>query len=758
MNLSYSNEQRIEDLQAKGRWVGMSRQGNQDETPAVYLKKSFTAKSAVKRATLTWTVLGLGKFTLNGDEVGNDFLVPGWSDFRKRTQVLSYDLTKHLQTGENELVACLGDGWYCGHLLFKRERDFYGNTPQLLAMIDIEYQNSESECIYTDESWLVGQGKIRMSDIYDGETFDSNFSFQNWQPADIFPAYDGELEYKINDTVQVTETLQPVDVTWHESGVYIFDFGQNFAGLCRLRLQGKKNQKIVLRFAEMLQDDGSLYLENLRLAKATDTYICAGEGVEEWTPSFTYHGFRYVSVDGLTQEPPADLLTGLVLHTQMKPLGTFECSNADINQLHSNIRWGLRSNFVEIPTDCPQRDERLGWTGDAQIFVGTAAFHYDVKDFFRKWMKDLVDGQLPNGAFPDIAPDVLHGLENFHYTFGNAAWADAGVICPWMVYWHTGDVLILEENYSAMRRWMEYQIEHSRDLVREPTVYGDWLAIDAVRADRAPVPTDFVGTAYFAYTAFLMGKIATVLGREEDVVFFRELHERIRVAFQKEFVTNNGRLAGECQTAYLLALAFDLLPEELEQKALTRLVYLIESRDYHLTTGFIGTPLLCPVLTKYGRTDVAYKLLFQDTYPSWLYPIRNGATTMWERWNSYTKECGFGPVEMNSFNHYAYGAIGEWMYQVVGGIRATEAGYKKVEIAPQPHADIDWAKISLKTPHGLLRCEWKVEGDFFTIDTEIPPGVQAVLLLPIVCESVDEFIHLPTGITKKWFSLQQSLV
>jgi alpha-L-rhamnosidase len=478
----------------------------------------------------------------------------------------------------------------------------------------------------------------------------------------------------------------------------------------------------------MLKADGNVYRENLRSAHATDTYICRGGGTEEWTPRFTFHGFRYVEVTGLTRPPSKSLLTALVLHTDMKPTGRFSCSRPILNRLNQNIRWGQRGNFLDLPTDCPQRDERLGWTGDAQVFVGTSAFHYDVRNFFRKWTTDLRDGQRRDGAYPDVAPDVLGQLGPSQ--FGNAGWADAGVICPWKIYWHYGDRQILEENYPAMVRWIEYQRQTSKNLIRPRTAYGDWLAIDAVTPQNAPVPCDLVGTAYFAHSTDLMARIAGVLGHTKDRARFLKLHGQIISEFQKAYVSPEGRIVGHCQTSYLLALGFDLLPARLRPAAFQHLVDLISARNDHLTTGFLGTPLLCPVLTRFGRTDLAYRLLLQENYPSWLYTVKNGATTMWERWNSYTKEHGFGDVGMNSFNHYAYGAVGEWMYSVIGGIRAMAPGFKKILFAPEPGGGLKEATTSLQTPHGLASCQWRLRGRRLSVDLQVPEGVRAGLQLP----------------------------
>ena len=730
--------QKKNSLPAGARWIGDRRRSTKGEPPCPYLRNSFVVPDPVRRATLQWTSLGVADLVLNGKKVGDEFLMPGWSDFRQRAQVMSADVTGMLQAGENTLGAVLGDGWYTGTLLWKNDRNHYGTHPQLLARLDIELRDGRKVSVTTGRGWEMRTGPIVASDIYHGETYDArkelgdwcvpNAPKAGWRSADLFPAYRGELVPKVNEPVRATQSIKPRKITGPAKGAYVFDFGQNVAGVCRLKIRGRRGQKITLKFAEMLNADGTVYRENLRLARATDTYICRGGGIEEWTPRFTFHGFRYVEVTGLEKKPSSDLLTALVLHTDMRPTGKFRCSNPLLNRLDRNISWGLRGNFLDVPTDCPQRDERLGWTGDAQVFVGTAAFHYDVRDFFRKWLQDLRDGQRADGAYPDVAPDVLGKHSPLH--FGNAAWADAGVICPWQIYRHYGDKEVLAENYDAMKRWISYQQRTSKSLIRPRTMYGDWLAIDAVTAQNAPVPCDLVGTAYFAHTADLMAKIAGVLGKKDDARRFRKLHVQIVDAFRNAYVTPDGRVVGHCQTAYLLALAFDLLPAKLRPKAFAHLVDLIEARGCPLTTGFVGTPLLLPVLTRFGRTDLAYKILLQEDYPSWLYTVRNGATTMWERWNSYTKEHGFGDVGMNSFNHYAYGAVGEWMYAVIGGIRLQSPGFKKILFAPEPGGDLTSAECRLDTPQGRVECRWQVRGKTLRGEATVPPGTTAELRLP----------------------------
>jgi alpha-L-rhamnosidase len=720
------------------QWIGDRKRKTTGKQPSPFLRKSFSLPGPVRKATLHWTALGVAELHLNGQKVGRDFLMPGWSDYRKRVQALSTDVTKLLQPGPNRFGAILGDGWYCGYLLWKKDRNFYGQHPQLLARLEIELTSGRRTSIVTDRTWELRYGPILSADLYDGESYDARKEIsgwceptspsRGWRRADLFPKYRGILQPKVNEPVRITQTLPTRKITRPAPGVYVFDFGQNLSGLCRLQIRGRRGQTVTLKFAEMLKVDGNVYRENLRSAHATDTYICRGGKKEEWTPCLTFHGFRYVEVTGLTRPPSKSMLTALVLHTDMKPTGYFRCSKPILNRLNQNIRWGQRGNFLDLPTDCPQRDERLGWTGDAQVFVGTAAFHYDVRNFFRKWTTDLRDGQRRDGAYPDVAPDVLGQLGPAQ--FGNAGWADAGVICPWKIYWHYGDRQILQENYPAMVRWIEYQRQTSKNMIRPRTAYGDWLAIDAVTPQNAPVPCDLVGTAYFAHSTDLMARIAGVLGRTKDRSRFRKQHAQIVERFQKAYVTPDGRIVGHCQTAYLLALGFDLLPTKLRPAAFRHLVDLISARNDHLTTGFLGTPLLCPVLTRFGRTDLAYRLLLQEDYPSWLYTVKNGATTMWERWNSYTKEHGFGDVGMNSFNHYAYGAVGEWMYSVIGGIRPMAPGFKKILFAPEPGGGLKKATTSLDTPYGLASCQWRLRGRRLSVDLQVPEGVRAALRLP----------------------------
>ncbi len=724
------------DWQAK--WIGSAIDITEQSQPCPHLRCEWRINLPITRARLHVSALGLFALEINERRVGRDELVPGWTDYSKRLMYLTYDVTSHLQSGDNVAGVILGDGWYSGYLLWDGCRNHYGNQAGLLFQLEIELSDGSTQIVCSDETWQTSIGPILSSDLYHGEVYDARlempgwslpgFDATAWRDACILNDTDAVLVSKRNETIQVIEELKPLCITEPADGVYVFDFGQNMVGRARLHMRGEVGTQITLRFAEMLNDDGSIYIENLRTAKATDRYTLRGGDTETWEPRFTFHGFRYVEMTGCPEPPTLDALTGIVMHSATPPTGRFACSNPKINRLQKSILWGQKGNFLDVPTDCPQRDERLGWTGDAQVFVRTAAFNMDVYAFFEKWAFDVADAQSEEGAFSHVAPDLLND-------YGSAGWGDAGVLCPWRIYLCYGHKRILEQNFKPMLRWIDYQQRTSHELIRSAKGYGDWLAVDAIAPDRSPTPTDLVGTAYFAYTAMITAQVARIIGKSEEADRLEGLANRVRHAFNQEFVSPGGRVVGHTQTGYLLALAFDLLPEEIRPVAVQHLVDLIEARDWHLSTGFLGTPLLQPVLSRFGRTDVAYRLIFQESYPSWLYPGEQGATTMWERWNSYTKADGFGDAAMNSFNHYAFGAVGEWLYSTVGGIDfdLQNPGYKHAIIRPDPGTakyGLQWAETDLQTRHGLLSSHWKIESRQMTLRVNIPPNTTATVDVP----------------------------
>lgn len=719
----------VADWQAQ--WIGRPLPNKDTSRPCPFLRRQFELVKTVAQARLFVSARGLFEIQLNGRRIGRDYFTPGWTDYNKRMQYLVYDVTDHLQPGVNAAGAILADGWYAGYLGWDNRRFLYGDQLTLLFQLEVEYTDGTKVIIPSDPEWKTTDGPLLQADIYNGETYDArremsgwstpNFDDQAWQMAMRFPPPKALLVGCRSQPVRRQEELPVQALTEPQFGVHIFDLGQNMVGWARIKIRAPAGRQITIRYAEMLKTDGTLYTANLRNARCTDRYTCKGHGEETYEPRFTFHGFRYVELTGLVEKPLPTDVTGVVLHSALPATGTFECSAPLVNRLQQNIIWGQKGNFLEVPTDCPQRDERLGWTGDAQVFARTACFNRDVAAFFTKWCLDLSDAQYADGALPHIAPDILRDGGR-----GAAAWADAGVICPWTVYLCYGDKRILARQYSSMTRWVKWRLKRNPDLISTDAWFGDWLAIGS------PTPHDLIATAYFAHTTKIVAQVAAIIGRRDDARKYRQLARRIKAAFNREFVSPNGRLAGDTQTAYLLALGFDLLAGKQRAHAIRRLVKDIEDREMHLSTGFVGTPLLAPVLSRFGHTGLAYKLLMQTTYPAWLYSVLQGATTMWERWNSYTKEQGCNDASMNSFNHYAYGAIGEWLYSTVAGIELDQdqPGYKHIIFQPHPGGGLTFARAELLTRYGKVACAWKLDSGKLDVTVTAPPNTRATVILP----------------------------
>lgn len=767
----------------KAKWIGAALVGGPRSTiPAPYLRKPFSLHGAIRSARLYVTALGLYECSINGQIVGEDVFVPGWTDYRKRVQYKVYDVTNLLHERDNVIGAVLGDGWAVGHISWKHRQE-YADRPQLFAQLEITMADGGTMTIATDRTWMYQVGPLMESDMLMGEAYDARrempgwdqpgFDDKRWQRAEVFDDPDMAIVATNGPTVRRIEELKPVskpiDKSNFQTKRYIFDLGQNMVGRVRFRGSAPAGTTITLTFAEILNTDGSMYIANLRSARATDYYTFKGSGEEVWEPKFTFHGFRYVQLDGYPGDITDDTITGVVLHSEMTPTGKFETSDPTLNQLQHNIVWGQKGNFVDVPTDCPQRDERLGWTGDIQVFVRTAAFNMDVAGFMTKWAQDVADAEDEQGAVPPVVPAALPNFPD-----GGPAWADAAIICPWTIYLCYGDKRILENNYDTMHRFLDFLVKTSPGYIRCAPEYegwpgfGDWLSINAT------TPRDLIGTAFLAYDANLMAQIAAVLGKKNDSAKYRRLFDDVKKAFQGRYlkgsklpatppppsqvrvmmdqadaisrgnlkVVDYGPISSEVfntdlftptQTAYVLALHFDLLPEKLRPTATAELVADIERRDLHLSTGFVGSPYLPHVLSRNGRTDVAYALLNQKSWPSWLYPVTQGATTIWERWDGWTPENGFQSAEMNSFNHYAYGAIGAWLYQTVAGIEADPAqpGYKHIILQPQPGGGLTHARAEFDSVHGKLVSAWRLEDGQFTLDVTIPPNTTATVHLPV---------------------------
>ena len=713
-------------------WIGDGRLLPLHATaPARHFRGDFKVEKPPVRARLFVSACGLVEPWINGRRVTEDLFIPGWPDYRSRVFYAAFDVTQLLRAGDNTLGAILGDGWFSGTMIPRHQ---YGAEATFSAFIELVDADGNATTVGTGKDWRwTDAGPIRMNSIYHGETYDTRNELGDWcepgprdagdeawrevttRPSRVFVR---TMMARMSPPVRRIEELKPADVRVVSPGVRVYDLGQNMVGWARLRVRAEAGAEIKLRFAEMLDAEGNLFTANLRAAKATATYIAKGEGVEEWEPRFTYFGFRYVELSGV-DEPLDDAIVGVVVHTDLPRTGGFKCSDPLLNQLFSNALWSQKGNFLELPTDCPQRDERAGWTGDAQVFAPTALYNMDAGAFYRQWLFSVRDGLRdgPGGGYPDVAPFTGFG-------HGSAGWAEAGVIIPWTVWLHTGDRRVLEENLPAIQHALELMAAESPDGIRRSRqAWGDWLS-PGYPLRQAPPRYELIATAFFAHAADLAARIADALDRPELAASNRALHDKVRAAFQREYIDADGRVADDVQTSYLLALAFDLVPAELRPRVAEHLARTVVEKDNHLATGFLGTPLLTPTLTDIGRADLAYAVLQQTTFPGWLFPVKNGATTIWERWDSWTPEEGFNKDGMNSFNHYAYGSVVAWLYDTVAGIGplAGAPGWKRFRVAH--------AAASLGTPYGVAASSWRIENGSMRLSVRIPAGTRAEIVLP----------------------------
>jgi alpha-L-rhamnosidase len=704
--------------------------------PARALRTTFTVHDGLVRARLYVSARGLYHARVNGARVGDAELAPGWTDYRHRVQYQTYDVTDLLSPGEQVVGCLLAEGWWSGYVGFnqRRQGEHYGVRPQLIARLVLEYRDGTSEGVVTDTSWRETTGHILHSDLLMGEVHDARkepagwdreaaFDDSGWNPVRIADTDLTTLVGALDEPVRVTEDIHPVSIARRDDGRVLLDMGQNIAGRVRLTLRRPEaGTRVVVRHAETLDLNGDLYVANLRSAEATDVYTAAGRTEEIFEPLFTVHGFRYVEITGHHDVTAL----GRVMHSDTPMTGEFSCSDPDINRLWSNIRWGQRGNFVSVPTDCPQRDERLGWLADAHVFAPTAFYNADVQAFFSRWLRDVVDGQSPQGAFPDVAPAIDQTELNRE---GAPGWGDAGVLIPWLLYRVYGDRRTLERCFPAMTRWVDWIAEGNPDRIWRHRVgnhYGDWLHMDA------ETPRDVLATAYFAHSAATVAEAAAVLGRADQADAYRRLAAEVREAFRAHFVADDIRVKGDTQTGYLLALAFGLLPENSVQQAVDHLVACVHRAGDRLTTGFLGVALLCPTLSRHGRDDVAQSLLHQTEYPSWLYSVRHGATTIWERWDGFTEHAGFQAATMNSFNHYSLGSVGEFLYSAVAGIAQADdsVAFAHLAIAPRPTQHISSAAARYASIRGEVSTAWSIGEDGFLLDVSVPTGTHATVVLP----------------------------
>lgn len=697
--------------------------------PPPQLRRRFELAGPVASARLRITALGLFEVWLNGARVGRQRLAPGWTDYERRVEVWTFDVTALLRPGANALAATVADGWFAGNVGFFG-RGQYGDNPALLAQLELELADGTRTVIATDSDWRAATGALRAADLQLGETVDlrreqpgwrePGFDDRDWGHAQrrAWPA--AALVGRVAPDVEAVIELEPASIGAEANGATIVDVGQNIAGHLAVEWDGRAGEALVLRHGEMLDVDGTLWTANLYTAEQRDEVTCAQDGPAAYEPSFTFHGFRYAEVTGVPRERLRRVRARAV-SAALPQTGEFACSDPLLEQLQRNIVWSQRDNFVDVPTDCPQRSERLGWSGDVQIFAPTAAFNMDVEAFLTRWLEALFDGQNPMGGFPDVAP--TRGL----MSWGNAGWSDAAVVVPWVLHERYGDRRLLARVYPALRRYLAFLEADATDDLRFAGRYGEWVPLDG------PTPSQLVGTAYLARSARLMARIAATLDHGEDAARYAALAARVGDAFARAFVARDGRVGGarETQTGYVLALAFGLVPAAVRETAAGRLADLIDTTG-HLATGFLGTPLALPVLSDHGRHELACRLAQKDTFPSWGFTIRQGATTIWERWDGWTEERGFHASTMNSFNHYSLGAVGDWMYRYLGGLRprADAPGYRRWMAAPMPGGTVTWARTRYRSAFGEHVVEWERDGEALRVELGVPHGTEAELRLP----------------------------
>lgn len=695
------------------------------------LRKMFELGKPIKRALVHASALGLFELHVNGKVVSDELFMPGWTDYDKRVYYRTYDVTKMLREGPNAMGAVLADGWYAGYVGYGARREHYGAKTRFLGQLEVEYTDGSRETVATGPDWKGASGGLIEADFLMGETYDarkepagwstSPFPAVGWRNVDVTESIAAKVEAFPGVPVRAYEEVHAKSISETAPGVYTINLGQNMAGFARLKVTGKAGQKVTLRFAERLNPDNTIYTTNLRGARAIDTYICKGKGEEIWQPRFTFHGFQYIEVTGLDHKPTNGEVVGIAISSETPRTGMIETSDPMLNRLIKNAWWTQKMNFIDIPTDCPQRDERLGWTGDAQAYIRTAAMNDDVQAFFNKWLVSLDDGQRADGQFPTVAPVKVSGPD------GGPAWADAGVICPWTIYDVYGDRVLLAQHYPQMKKFVDFCKNRSTAELLPPKnfhCFGDWLNINS------PTPNEVIYEAYFAGSARIVANAAKALGFRAEAATYMKLYEDVKTAFKKAYVSEAGVVKGDSQCAYVLALAFDLVDGPMAEKAADRLVKDIEKRGWHLSTGFVGTRDIMHVLSKIGRNDVAFRLLHNTTFPSWGFTIVNGATSIWERWDGWTPEKGFQDPGMNSFAHYAFGAVVGWVYAQVGGIQNLKPGFEEVLIAPQLDPKLTWARASYNSVRGKILVDWRVQDGRVMLSVEVPPNCTAQIAVP----------------------------
>ncbi|MBP1040282.1 family 78 glycoside hydrolase catalytic domain [Vagococcus sp. BWB3-3] len=740
-------------------FISSETHGDRDSSKGTLLRGVLRIEKEVVEAYAFLTAQGLYKAYLNGEKIGDDELTPGWTSYNKRLLYQTYDITNTLKKGVNIFGAVIGAGWYKGKMGFLDERNNYGDQTSFLGQLLIRFRDGTSMTWGTSEDFLCHDGPIIFSEIYDGEIYDAQLERTEWLNNQSLEAYRHwrKVEKKavrkeslvsqptnrpcINERLAVKQKLLTPEKD------VVLDFGQNLTGWVEFEVTAAVGSRVVLECFEVLDKDGNVYQDNLRTAKQKIVYICKGEGKEVFHPSFTFQGFRYVKITEYPGELIVDHFRALVVHSNLEFTGDFECSNQQLNQLQHNITWSLKGNFVDIPMDCPQRNERVGWTGDAQIFCRTANFIVNAYGFYNKWLQDVAADQLPEGGIPHVVPDILTG----HPKVGNdwllsqgthsaAAWADVAVIAPWNLYINFGDKKILEQQFVSMKKWIDFMANNSVDYIWNYKLqFGDWVALDAEEGSYfGATPNELTCTAYFAYSTKLFVKVCKLLNKENLIEKYQDLYNNIVATYQQLFFTSAGSLKVKTQTAHIITLAFDLIKDEWKPQVAAELIKLLNEQEGHLVTGFVGTPYFCHVLSDHGYVDEAYELLLKEDFPSWLYQINQGATTIWEHWDGIREDGSMWSPDMNSFNHYAYGAVGEWMYRKILGIELDEhdPGYKRVKIEPLVNKHLDYARGSYESIYGEIATSWEfLKDNTIQLQVRIPVNTSAKVCLKN-CDSI----------------------
>lgn len=747
-----------EASQWMGDFVSAQTPADNEKFNATLIRGSFEVRGKIREAYACTTALGLYKYYLNGSRVGTDEMAPGWTSYHKRLTYQTWDIKNYLCQGENVLGAMVGAGWYKGKMGFLERINNYGGQTAFLAQLVIRYEDGRVQYVCTDGKFKGCDGPVVFSDIYDGEIYDARleqdgwgcpgFDDSGWHDVRILKKDKGILVPQPGSHVTMVDRLPAVSVFTTPEGDQVVDFGQNMTGWVEIRAKGVPGAVFELNCFEVLDAAGNVYTDNLRGARETIRYICGDDQEFCWHPNFTFQGFRYAKIAAFYGEPRPENFVAHTVHSSMEQTGFFSCSNPDLNQLWHNILWGLKSNFLDIPTDCPQRNERLGWTGDAQIFCRTASYLMNTYTFFNKWLADVAADQTPEGGVPHVVPDLITGYEADDWllsqgTHSAAAWADVAVLNPWYMYLTYGDQEILKKQYHSMKLWIEFMRTHSVDHIWNYRLqFGDWVALDAHEGSYfGATPNDLTCTAYYALSTRTFARIAGILGKREDEKTYQSLYEDILHTFQRHFFDGEGNMTAQTQTAHIIALYFDLVPENYRAKTAAALVRLLEKENGHLVTGFVGTPYFCHALSENGYVKEAYELLLKDDFPSWLYQVKMGATTVWEHWDGIRPDGTMWSPDMNSFNHYAYGAIGEWMYRVLAGLEIddTHPGYKRFIVQPHPGGGLTWAKTDFKSVYGRISVGWQLEhkgtGTEVTIKIHVPVNTQAVIR-PYGCRKI----------------------